>query len=177
MMIENFELNKQFFFWINDFAGQNKVLDWIFIFMAEYLIYIIIILFLVYFGRQIWRDKKIELKELIVYSSASLVAWIITEIIKFFIDVERPFLFFNIETLMKNNNILASFPSGHTTLAFAFATSIYVYNKKIGRWILILAGLVALGRVLVGVHYPLDILVGAVIGIAVPIIISKFWKL
>lgn len=175
-MIENFELNKELFFWINSFSMKNEILDWIFVFLGEYLIYLIIILFLVYFSKQVWRDKKIELKELIIFGSASVGAWIITKIIKFFVDAERPFSYFKIETLETHSNIFASFPSGHTTLAFALATSVFVYNKKIGWVMLFLAFLAAIGRPLVGVHFPLDIFVGAIIGTLFPIIISKFWK-
>jgi membrane-associated phospholipid phosphatase len=48
----------------------------------------------------------------------------LTKIIKIFVGAERPFSYFKIETLESHNNIFASFPSGHSTLAFALATSV-----------------------------------------------------
>jgi membrane-associated phospholipid phosphatase len=56
-----------------------------------------------------------------------------------------------------------SFPSGHATTAFAFAAVVYCLSSR--RWLrnlaLALATAVALSRVLVGAHWPLDIMVGA----------------
>jgi undecaprenyl-diphosphatase len=61
----------------------------------------------------------------------------------------------------------SSFPSGHATLSFALAFSIFLYDKKIGSLFLLLAFFVAMGRIFTGVHFPLDILVGGILGIFV----------
>lgn len=59
-----------------------------------------------------------------------------------------------------------SFPSAHTMIAFAAAFSIYLSGyKKLGWVMLVIAVLIGLGRVLAGVHYPSDVLGGAVIGL------------
>ena len=59
-----------------------------------------------------------------------------------------------------------SFPSGHTNAAFAFALALCMAAPK--RWMKIAAVcagvLMGLSRLYVGVHYPSDVLVGAVIG-------------
>jgi len=58
-----------------------------------------------------------------------------------------------------------SFPSGHATVAFACATTIAFAVPRL-RWPLYaLAVLVAFSRVYVGVHYPGDILAGALLGL------------
>lgn len=59
-----------------------------------------------------------------------------------------------------------SFPSNHAVNSFAIAASIgNIFRPAL--WILIpVAMLVALSRVVVGVHYPSDVLVGAVLGLA-----------
>jgi len=175
-MIENFSLNKKLFLFINSLTGKNIVFDNISIFLAEYLIYILIFTFLFYFGKQIWRDRKIEIREFVIYFSASVSAWVFSKIIKKMIYAERPFYFFKIETLEKHKQVFDSFPSGHTTLAFALATSVYLYNKKIGFLFFILAFGVAFGRILVGVHYPLDVFVGAILGIIVAVLIGGLLK-
>ncbi len=64
-----------------------------------------------------------------------------------------------------------SFPSGHTTTAFALAFWAWLGLRGTryawAGWLaLIVAGLVGLSRIYRGVHYPLDVLVGAMLGMA-----------
>jgi undecaprenyl-diphosphatase len=57
-----------------------------------------------------------------------------------------------------------SFPSGHAAGSFAFALLVWNTNRRAG-WILIaLASLVAASRVALGVHYPSDVIAGALLG-------------
>jgi undecaprenyl-diphosphatase len=57
-----------------------------------------------------------------------------------------------------------SFPSDHATAAFALAVAIFLYHRRAGWLMLAMATLVAVSRVLVGTHYPSDILAGALLG-------------
>ncbi len=59
-----------------------------------------------------------------------------------------------------------SFPSGHTLASFEGATVLMLYNKKLGIPALILASLIAFSRLYLYVHYPTDVLVSVVMGIA-----------
>jgi undecaprenyl-diphosphatase len=65
-----------------------------------------------------------------------------------------------------------SFPSGHAALAFAAATVLSFGVPRLTAAWLGLAVLVAFSRVYIGVHYPLDVACGAVLGIAVGILVS-----
>jgi undecaprenyl-diphosphatase len=62
-----------------------------------------------------------------------------------------------------------SFPSGHAATSFAGATLLAWYAPRAAVPLYVLAVLVAWSRVYVGVHYPLDVLTGAVFGVAVAI--------
>ena len=57
-----------------------------------------------------------------------------------------------------------SFPSDHATAAFAIAVAIWLRNRKAGWLALAMATIVAVSRVAVGVHYPGDVIGGALIG-------------
>jgi len=60
-----------------------------------------------------------------------------------------------------------SFPSGHTSGAFLFTTLCLLWFGVVALPLYFWASLVGLSRVLLGVHFPGDILAGAVIGIVV----------
>jgi undecaprenyl-diphosphatase len=58
-----------------------------------------------------------------------------------------------------------SFPSGHTTSSFACATAMTRIDPD-AAWLFALASLIALGRPYLGMHYPSDVLGGALLGTA-----------
>jgi undecaprenyl-diphosphatase len=66
-----------------------------------------------------------------------------------------------------------SFPSGHALGSFACATVIGAAVPRARPWLLLLAALVAWSRVYVGVHYPLDVFVGAVLGVALGLAVVR----
>ena len=59
-----------------------------------------------------------------------------------------------------------SFPSGHTLHSFMVATVIMMYDKRIGIPSLVLAALIGFSRLYLYVHFPTDVLCGALLGVA-----------
>lgn len=60
-----------------------------------------------------------------------------------------------------------SFPSGHATTSFACATVLGAFAPRLRVPLLVLAAAVAWSRAYVGVHYPLDVIAGALLGAAI----------
>ena len=66
-----------------------------------------------------------------------------------------------------------SFPSGHATVSFACATVLALAVPSLRVPLYALAALIAFSRVYVGVHFPFDVLAGAVLGVAIAIALRK----
>src|SRR5512133_888898 len=89
----------------------------------------------------------------------------ITLALKYSINRDRPFVTYP-DISKKSGAGSPSFPSGHTSSSFAMATSLSLSFPK---WYVIVpayswAGTVAFSRMDLGVHYPSDVLAGALIG-------------
>ena len=63
-----------------------------------------------------------------------------------------------------------SCPSTHTAWAFAAATSIYLYLKKPGIIVLIIAAIMSFSRMYLFVHFPTDVLFGVILGVIIAIV-------
>jgi membrane-associated phospholipid phosphatase len=109
-----------------------------------------------------------ERKEPYVIAAALIGTTAITFGLKYAVNRPRPFVTYP-DVIQKDSHVgLYSFPSGHTSSAFALATSVSLCYPK---WYVIApayawALTVGYSRMRLGVHFPTDVLVGALIGTA-----------
>ena len=159
---------------INQFTGKWVCFDGLAIFFAKYFEYVLIFCLLIFL---VVNFKKYFPMVLRAFISAVLARFVITTLIRWIWQRPRPFIF-NKVNLLINYPDKASFPSGHAAFYFAISTIIYLYNKKIGILFFIASFLICLSRVFIGIHWPSDILAGALVGIfsacLVHIISKKF---
>jgi undecaprenyl-diphosphatase len=101
-------------------------------------------------------------------------AWFFAEGWKIFFPMPRPFVMLEIAPLVPVADHLGAFPSTHAAVFAALGVTMFFCNRKIGKWFLCGAFLVALARVGAGVHWPIDVLVGFLLGITVAILSEKF---
>jgi undecaprenyl-diphosphatase len=90
------------------------------------------------------------------------VADLLADAIKFAVPRHRPF-----EPQLGPHERTHSFPSGHTATAFAGATMLASYAPRLRVPLYVLAVLIGLSRLYNGVHYPTDVIAGAVLGLLV----------
>ena len=155
----------QVFYLLNNLAGQSAFFDELIVFLAAYLPYVLIVVFLalVFFSQY---QKREKLQILFVTGMSTLIArYGVVELIRFFYHRPRVFTDLPVHQLLTSDKW--SFPSGHATFFFAMATAVYLYNKKWGIGFFIAATLMGASRVIAGIHYPSDIVGGALIGAAV----------
>ncbi len=143
--------------------------DGIITFLASFLIWFmfagLIILWVI--------DGRIKKEEALHAIFAFVLAWAIAEVVKRAIPTERPFQINGFTPVTVTKPTDGAFPSGHTSAAFALAMTIWFHDRKIG-WVYIILGLiVGAARILANVHYPVDILGGAVVGILTAFLVEK----
>ena len=158
---------------INSFAGHWAWLDYTGMFFAkyfEYFLWFVLFLFLVVNLKKYW---KMILEAFI---AAVFTRFILTEAIRWLWFRPRPFVSLNFIPLINKSAAEASFPSGHASFYFALSTIVYYYNKKAGVLFYIATFLIVISRIFVGIHWPLDILAGAVIGVLMGWILNKFFR-
>jgi len=64
------------------------------------------------------------------------------------------------------------FPSEHATIAFAIAFGVLVFLPRFGALLLLFAGMIALDRIFVGVHYPADIVASFLVGLGSALLVG-----
>ena len=125
----------------------------------------------------IFAEKKGKIAIIILLITLGLTDSICAQFIKPFIERIRP-SHLDLEGL----NLLAkkggkwSMPSNHAANMFAFATTLSFFYERYKTFLFILASLIAFSRVYVGVHFPGDILFGALIGYIISWSLLTTWN-
>ena len=85
---------------------------------------------------------------------------------KYLIHTPRPFdVFPKVVSLFPETSY--AFPSGHATFFMAIAFAIFFNHKKVGYVFILFALLIGVARIVSGVHFPVDILGGYILGFAI----------
>lgn len=109
----------------------------------------------------------------LAFASGGLARGIV-EIIRFYYHHPRPPLSLSIVPLFPETAY--SFPSGHAAFFFGLAAGVYLVDKKFGRVLLICSAVIGIARVMAGVHWPSDILAGAMLGALVAWAAFEAWQ-
>jgi undecaprenyl-diphosphatase len=168
-------LDRTLALYINSFTGRIDAIDWLLKGLAnDYFLPVIfgLILFCLWFSvleepYSNTKQKTVVRALISLGLSNGLVAFC-----NFIFFRSRPFTEIVVRTLI-NKPSDSSFPSNMATFMFAVAFSVWLGDRKVGSWMLILAAIAGFGRVYVGMHYPSDIIAGALIGALIAIIVNR----
>lgn len=166
MVFQN--LDTAIFFLINKTLA-NPVLDWIMP-LTQTLPYVFLTLLIIFF---FFRKKDRSLAVLLTI--AVVVSSIVVGVIKDAVGRERPYQVLDVRQLVDEHDN-RSFPSNHAQLSFLLAAIVFRFYRKFGIILFFIALLISFGRIYLGVHYPSDVMGGALIGILLAILILKIRK-
>ncbi len=144
-------LNYQILQSLNSYPALDPIMIFLSI-IGDYILWIAILVAL-----YLWKGKKVAVS----YALIIFVATMLSLSLKSLFEVPRPE---DVRFVIEAYGY--SMPSGHTIRSFASAMFLHplVNNGKSRLLIWMLAALMGLSRIFVGVHYPSDVLAGALIG-------------
>lgn len=178
-MVQTMNINVDLFYLINHNL-QNPVFDAILPYVTHLggFIWLVIILVAVIIYAKI--KSKNNLKRLAMIALISLLfADLIAYAVKLIVQEPRPYTTLDNVRLLIYEDDLFAFPSGHATSTLAVVTSLLlnIKEKKAFKILLVIFAVTILfSRVYCGIHYPFDVLAGAILGILGAITVNHFLK-
>jgi undecaprenyl-diphosphatase len=176
-------MNVELFFKI---YGLNESAPWVprlVFFIAQHLdtvlmVLIVVILLIFFIHDKDWKPRKFKawFLEVLAIASSTTIALIVVLFAKVVAAAPRPFVTFAEVQPLVIESPYSSFPSGHATIFFALATAVWMYHRRLGYFFMVCAVLIAISRVMAGVHYPVDVIFGAAIGIFIAWLSTTFFQ-
>lgn len=165
------QLDYQWFQTINHLADRFSALNPLVAFFANNLDYVFYLGVIIYWFIRTSDNRKMVVNTLL----SAAVALGVNNIIGAIYHRDRPFVAHHVIQLVQHD-ASASFPSNHAAAAFAVAASIWLWRRKEGSVWFVLAAVIGFSRIWSGIHYPLDIIGGAVSGILIAAVINKIMR-
>lgn len=140
------------------------MINFVIAFFAQYLIYLSGLVFPYLW----WRRERHRLIRIAV---TVILAVALAEVIKTFFYVPRPFVAGGFDPIFPHEAD-GSFPSSHAAALTALGGSVFFGERWLGVVLIVLAAVVGAARVLAGIHYPLDIVGGIVLGLGIAVLVK-----
>lgn len=159
----------QLFLWLNGLVGKSPVLDWpVRLLVNDYFVPVVSSLVLVglwFLGPN--DEARMRNQKALINGAIGIgFANALVKITNAYYYRPRPFIDHQVNLSLFYPPHDSSFPANAIAVAFGAAMGVWLYNRRVGTGLLVLAALYGLARVIGGVHYPVDVLAGAAWGIA-----------
>lgn len=163
------QVNIDVFRAINDLGKEFDFLNPIAIFIADYMVYVLLIGLIAYWFTRTNQNRMMVIQSVLAF----VLAEVLGKIAGIFNHHFQPFVELPHVNKLIEHAVDNAFPSDHSILFFSICFSIWLVRKKEGWVWLTVACLVGVSRIWVGVHFPGDVLTGALIGICAALVI--YW--
>jgi undecaprenyl-diphosphatase len=161
---------------INDFVWRHHWLGSLFKAIETYgTILIAVAAFALWFLARPGGDRKWKLAAGSALGAAAL-GIVINRIIAALYHRDRPFIAHPSAHVFGPHKTDPSMPSDHATAALAIAVAVLLIDTGVGLVFLALAVLIAIGRVIVGEHYPGDVLVSTVVALVAAFVVVRLGR-
>lgn len=161
---------------INDFVWRHHWLGTLFKAIETYgTILIAVAAFALWFFARPGGDRKWKIAAGSALGAAAL-GLVVNRVIAAIHHRDRPYQTHPSAHVFGPHKTDASMPSDHATAALAIAVAVLLIDTGVGLVFLALAVLIAVGRVIVGEHYPGDVLVSTVVGLAAAFIVVRLGR-
>lgn len=105
--------------------------------------------------------------------AAAVVALLGNAVLAQFWYHARPFVGHPHQTLLLVHHAADnSFPSDHASVAFAIAFAVVFIYRRLGLVLLVVAAAIAIDRIFVGVHYPIDVAASVLVGLSAALLVT-----
>jgi undecaprenyl-diphosphatase len=158
-------MNLEIFYFLNGLAVNYPALESLFIFLANNFGYAAFAVLIYYLFTH--DDRKKGTQEVLMILAIAGIAWAAAHILKDIFHTLRPFVVLSDAKNLFPGETGGAFPSGHATFYSALAMMMYFYHKRIALWLGSVALIIGISRVISGIHWPVDILGGFILGPAI----------
>lgn len=155
------DLNIELFRFINDIGKHYTIMNPIFIGLAEYTVYVLAFVLLLYWFTQQHSNRLMVISAVMAFGLAELAG----KAVSILHSNLQPFAeLANVNQLIEKE-VNNSFPSDHTILFISVTITIWLFRRRATILWVIIGCLASISRIGVGVHYPADVLVGGMIAV------------
>ncbi len=174
-------MNNQIFYFFYNIAHQSTGVDRLVVFIADTFPYFLVLMvgvFLLFHhevlpSKNPFKEFAKKWKEIVLVFFSGVLAWLTADVLKILIHTSRPFTALqNVQSLFPETGY--AFPSQHATFFAAIVLSVYFVHKRVGAMFIVFALLIGIARIISGVHFPIDILGGFILGSLIAVILNKF---
>lgn len=166
-------MNQKLFYYLHAVAGQSVWGDRLIYFLAVYWPYGLMIILLLDF---LWWPNYRQRLCLFFSLLSAVSSWLVANLAKLAWSYPRPFVWFDQGSELFQVGAWEAWPSGHSAWFAALTTSLFLTKSKWRWWALLSTILIGLARVSAGVHWPVDILSGYLLGIVSANLLWLFTK-
>ena len=159
-------MDETVFLWLNGFVGKAPAFDAVIeLVVSDYLVPVALALTLL----ALWFAGDTNSRGRYQYGVIAAVLAVALsngsiEILNNFVFRDRPFVDHEVSLLFYEPTD-SSFPANAAAMAFGVSAAVWAFNRRVGSALLAVSALYAFSRVYAGVHYPVDVFAGGLIGV------------